>query len=180
MDLKLKGFSKASHDLEKFKQYLHYIIYKTSDISNVGKTVIYKILYFTDFNYYELYEKKLSGETYIKFPLGPAPNDFDLVINELKKEGLVTERLIHDVYYQKKFTSTVKPDTSKFSESELEFIDENIGKYSGFNATQISEYSHRDTPYIVAEDFEELDYELVFYREPELSVREYDVGVDNV
>lgn len=164
----------ADFNREKFKQLLQYVIYKTNSIPNVGKTVLYKILYFTEFNYYEKFEEKLSGETYLKYPYGPAPRDFDEIIHELKTQGLIQEKLTNYGYSQKKFTSIVKPDTSKFTKEQIEFIDEDIDTYSSFNATEISEHSHKDTPYIVAEDFEELDYELVFYRSPELSVRIYD------
>ncbi len=168
----------SDFDIEKFKQFLQYVIHKTSSISNVGKTVLYKILYFTDFNYYELFEEKLSGETYSKYPYGPAPCDFEKVIHELKTEGLIKETSINYGYPQIKITSTIEPDTSKFTKGELEFIDKSIDNYSSFNAKKITEHSHKDTPYIVAEDFEELDYELVFYRGPEHSVRVYD-GVDD-
>jgi hypothetical protein len=72
--------SSESLDIEKFKRVLHYVIHKTSSIDNVGKTVLYKILYFTDFNYYEMFEEKLTGETYLKYPFGPAPRDFDAVL----------------------------------------------------------------------------------------------------
>lgn len=169
----------SDFDIEKFKQFLQYVIHKTSNISNVGKTVLYKILYFTDFNYYELFEEKLSGETYLKHLYGPAPCDFNEVIHELKTEGLIKENLTNYMYPQKKFTSTIEPDTSKFTKKELEFIDKSIDNYSSFNATKISEHSHKDTPYFVAEDFEELDYELVFYRGQEHSVRVYDVEDDS-
>ena len=81
----------SDFNLVKFKQFLHYVIHKTSGISKVGKTVLFKILYFTDFNYYELFEEKLSGETYLKYPYGPAPCNFDNVILELKAEGLIKE-----------------------------------------------------------------------------------------
>ena len=162
-------------DIEKFKQVLHYVIHKTSSIDNVGKTVLYKILYFTDFNYYEMFEEKLTGETYLKYPFGPAPRDFDAVVNELVEEGLIEEKTWFEGAYKKiKYLSTVEPNTLKIVKEELKFIDENIDKYSRFNATQISEHSHKDTPYITAEDFEELDYELVFYRGSELSIRTYD------
>ena len=72
---------------DKFKNLLHYIIHNTGHISNIGKTVLFKILYLTDFNYYELFEEKLSGETYLKYPFGPAPCDFDKVVLELKSDG---------------------------------------------------------------------------------------------
>ena len=42
------------------------------------------------------------------------------------------------------------------------------------SAKEISDYSHGDMPWKVAENDEELDYEFVFYRNPEYVVREYD------
>ena len=169
------GGSSESFDIEKFKQVLQYVILKTSSIDSVGKTVLYKILYFIDFNYYELFEEKLTGETYLKHLYGPAPRDFDDAMNELKDERLIEEKKWTEGKYSRiKYLSIVEPDTSKIAKKELDFIDENIDKYSRFNATQISEHSHKDIPYIAAEDFEELDYELVFYRDTELSVRTYD------
>lgn len=163
-----------NNSTDKFKQVLHYVIHKTSDISNVSKTVLYKILYFTDFNYYELFEEKLTGETYIRFPYGPAPQDFEDITSILEQDNLITE---NEKYYyghtQKKYTSNRVPDTSELSKDELDFIDQSIDKYSRFNATEISDHSHCDTPYIAAKDFEEIDYEMVFYRTSDLSVREY-------
>lgn len=163
-----------NNSTDKFKQVLHYVIHKTSNISNVSKTVLYKILYFTDFNYYELFEEKLTGEAYIKFPYGPAPQDFDEITSILERENLITE---NEKYYyghtQKKYISNRDPDTSKLSNAELDFIDQSIDTYSRFNATEISDHSHRDIPYIAAEDFGEIDYEMVFYRTSDLSVREY-------
>lgn len=171
--------SSESFDIEKFKQVLQHTIFKTSSTDNVGKTVLYKILYFIDFNYYELFEEKLTGETYLKYPYGPAPRDFDNAISELKSERLIKEKKWIDGRYNRiKYLSTGEPKTSKITREELDFIDKNIDKYSRFNATQISEHSHKDIPYITAEDFEEIDYELVFYRDPELSVRIYDDMAD--
>ncbi len=67
----------SGFNIEKFKQVLHYIIHQCGSLENVGKTVLFKILYFTDFDYYELYEEKLTGEPYRKLPLGPAPVHFE-------------------------------------------------------------------------------------------------------
>ena len=41
--------------IEKFKNVLLYILEHCAGKPNVGETVIYKLLYFSDFNYYELY-----------------------------------------------------------------------------------------------------------------------------
>lgn len=174
------SYNTNSLNLNKVKQYLHYIIHKTDQLDNVGKTVLYKILYFTDFNYYELFEKKLSSETYLKYPFGPAPSNFDLIIEELQNKGLIKEyESGYGPYCQVKYRSLVDPETSEITDNELYFIDKSINDYSHLNATKISEHSHHDTPYLAAEDFEELDYEMVFYRTSELSVRNYDDEADN-
>lgn len=53
------------NNIEKFKQVFLYILSKVGARPNVGQTVLYKLLYFIDFDYYELYEKQLMGLSYI-------------------------------------------------------------------------------------------------------------------
>ena len=164
-----------SFDEEKFKQFLHYIIHATSSLENVGRTVLFKILYFIDFNYYELFEEKLTGESYRKRQHGPVPSNFNRVIKELKAEKKLREiKKKYKGYNQQKYISLIEPNISTLNAKELDFINKNISIYSNFNATQISEYSHQDMPYAATKDLGEIiDYELVFYRDPIFSVREY-------
>jgi len=42
------------------------------------------------------------------------------------------------------------------------------------NTNQISEYSHGDLPWIIAEEQEIMDYRYVFYRLEDYSVRKYE------
>ena len=57
--------------INKFKNVLLYILERCAGKPNVGETVLYKLLYFSDFNYYELYEEHLTGAKYRKLPYGP-------------------------------------------------------------------------------------------------------------
>ena len=63
---------------------------------------------------------------------------------------------------------------SLLSARELEVVHETLERLSSMNDTQISAYSHQDTPWKVTEDKGIIDYELVFYRDPVTSVREYE------
>ena len=47
--------------LDKFKEVLLYILNRVGAKENIGETVIYKLLYFIDFNFYEKYEEQLIG-----------------------------------------------------------------------------------------------------------------------
>ena len=159
---------------EKFKNVLHYIINKCGFKRNVGKTVLFKLLYFSDFNFFELYEKSLTNESYRKLPHGPAPVHFDLAISELKSEERInvkTKKVALDrVMY--KYISLKEP-SSDLSSEELSVIDEVIIQLSDMNASQISEYSHGDMPWRATENGKIIDYGFVFYRDPKYVKRVY-------
>ena len=56
----------------------------------------------------------------------------------------------------------------------MRHIDEVLARLGDKNAKELSEYSHEDTPWLVAKENQPLDYEAVFYRTPKTSVRNYD------
>lgn len=162
-------------NIEKFKQVLLYILAKVGSKPNVAKTVLYKLLYFMDFDYYELYEEQFMGLEYIKKRYGPAPVDFDDIISEMKKDGLIVQ--VKSEFFKKeqtKYLPLKSCNLAMFSALELEHMEKILAKHSDKTATEISEFSHRDMPWIAAEDGEPLDYEAVFYRNELTSVRSYD------
>ncbi len=161
-------------NLEKYKQVFHYIIDSVGARKNIGKTALYKILYFCDFNFYELYETPLTGESYRKIKHGPAPCNFGAVVKSLEQEGKIKGgKVSYGGYPQQKFIPIKRPATDLISKAEKELIDGVIQKLSRMNATQISKFSHKDLPWRATTDGEIIDYELVFYRTPEFSVRKY-------
>ena len=161
-------------DLEKFKAMIHYIISKCESNRNLGRVVLYKLLYFSDFDYYEKYEMPISGETYIRKPKGPVPSHFFTAINELINEGKINENSQIVIDYSKYDYSSLKsPNIHLFSKNEIDVIDDTINKLAHLYSDEISKYSHGDIPWRLANDGEALNYEAVFYREPEYSVREY-------
>ena len=170
----MSGVFMNEFNFEKFKQVLHYIISKTDSSThlNVGKKVIYKLLYFNDFNYYELTELKMTGETYYKLEHGPAPSHFDLAINDLKSSGYVIEN--QSDYYghkQTRYQSIRGPVLNLVSVPELQQIDDTLNRYSSMNGSQIEALSHKDIPWISEDMNKPLDYDMVFYRSAEMSVR---------
>jgi len=161
--------------VEKFKEVLLYIFNEVGSKPNVGQSVIYKLLYFIDFDFYEKWEEQLMGATYIKNHYGPTPVEFKKIV-----DGMIENEEIEEVeseyfdYPQTKYLPREEPDLSKFDGREIEMINNVLEKLSDKTATQLSNYSHNDVPWITAEEGEEIEYEAVFYRTPEYSVRSYD------
>lgn len=160
--------------IEKFKQVLLYLLEQCGGKPNVGETVVYKLLYFADFNFYELYEEQLTGATYRKLPFGPVPVEFQEIVQDMKKDGVLT--VVKDEYYgysQTRYIPLRKADLNELKASEKKVLDEVIDQLSDRTATWISDYSHEDIPWKATADKEIIDYELVFYRTPPFSVRDY-------
>lgn len=165
-------------NLEKFKEVLLYILDKIGAKPNVGETVLYKLLYFIDFDFYEKYEEQLIGATYIKNRYGPTPIEFQKIIEKMRKDREVEK--IESEYFQypqTKYIPLRKADLSKLKAHEKEVIDDVLKRLSVMTAAQISEYSHNDVPWLTTDDGEAIEYESVFYRTSYYSVREYEEDI---
>ena len=160
--------------VSKFKNVLLYILERCAGKPNVGETVLYKLLYFSDFNYYELYEEHLTGAKYRKLPYGPVPQKLDTIIGQMMEKGLIQR--IKTEYYDKmqtRYIPLAKADLTELKASEKEVIDKVIEQMSDWSASAISSYSHKDMPWLASKEGEEINYELAFYREAPFSVRNY-------
>lgn len=162
-------------NLKKFKEVLLYILEKVGSKSNVGMTVLYKLLYFIDFDYYEKFEEQLMGATYIKNHFGPTPVEFKKIVELMEEKGeLETVKSKYFQHEQTKYLPRRESDISALSAREIKHIDEVLARLGDKNAKELSDYSHKDIPWLGTEDGKIIKYESVFYRTPETSVRIYD------
>jgi transcriptional regulator with XRE-family HTH domain len=160
--------------VNKFKNVLLYILERCAGKPNVGETVLYKLLYFSDFNYYELYEEQLTGASYRKLPFGPVPQKLDTIINQMIDNGQIQR--VKTEYFglqQTRYLPLEKANLTQLKASEKDVIDRVIEQMSDWSAAAISTYSHKDIPWLASKEGDEIDYELAFYREVPFSVRNY-------
>lgn len=158
----------------KFKNLILYILERCAGKANMGETVLYRLLYFSDFNYYELYEEHLSGASYKKWARGPVPCDINMILHDMEQEGMIQSFCVdYFGYKQNRYMPLVNCDKRVFNGAEIDVIDKVIDQLSDMSASQISQYSHGDMPWKASNDRQVIDYELVFYREFPYSVRNY-------
>ncbi len=154
-----------------------YILEKCGGKPNVGETVLYKLLYFIDFDAYERLGKSITGLSYVKLQFGPVPkaDEYHQVLDEMKtnNELKIFEQLYHQMH-QKRYVALTNTDMSVFKGDELQVIDSVITKLSDMQAKQITEYVHGDIPWIAAEEKKVIPYELVFERTPPYTSHDYD------
>ncbi|MCL6614633.1 MAG: DUF4065 domain-containing protein [Firmicutes bacterium] len=161
-------------NLQKFKEVLLYILAKVGSRPNIGETVLYKLLYFIDFDYYEKYEEQLIGATYQKNRYGPTPIEFLKVVEQMIADHEIEKvKSSYFQYPQTKYLPLRPPDLTILKASEIQLIDEVLNRLGEMNDVQISDYSHNDATCLTTDDGVNIPYEAVFYRTKPYSVREY-------
>lgn len=161
---------------EKLREVLLYVLEKVGAKPNVGETVLYKLLYFIDFDYYEKTGQSITGLTYIRNHYGPTPAvEFKSVVESMESLGeleIVATKFFSNI--QKKYLPTKSANLRDISADEIKHIDETLARLSDKTASELSELSHYDTPWLVAKQGEKIAYRGVFYRTSLTAVTEPD------
>lgn len=153
---------------KKLKNIILYILEKCAGKPNVGETVLYKLLYFIDFDNFEINNKSISGLSYVHLQYGPVPaaGQYLPVIEDMKAHQEL--RIILQDYFGlkiKRYINLVAYDIGTLCPKETKVIDEVIGSLSNMSAAQIEEYSHGDAPWQLTADKEIISYSLVSERQ---------------
>lgn len=156
---KLKQFE---FNAEKFKELIVYIAAKAQDDPAFGAIKLNKILYYADFAAYRQLDAPITGAAYFKLREGPAPRQLLAARDELIDEGrLQIEERRHFTYLQKRLAPSpgCAPDPEFLRPEERELVDRVIEFFWGKSAREVSDYSHREPGWILAEDRAEIPYE---------------------
>ena len=151
-------------------QNLLLYIFASTRTRPVGLTVLHKLLYFIDFDHYEIHEVPFIGGRYTKKPYGPMLDCMDQFLAGMagNSEISCSRKPIFD-YDRTEWVNNIEPDMAVFTKEEVQHIDWELERLSRMSARAISDFSHTDIPWMAANEEEELDYELVFYRDPDHS-----------
>lgn len=159
----------------KFMNVLLYILQHCAGRPNIGDTMLNKLLYFCDFNYYEQYEELLTGSKYRKLTSGPVTPEIDNIIADLiNRKELIRIKSEYQGLPQTRYLPLIKADLTLLSAAEKEIIDNVILVMGDWNINTITKYIQNDMPLVATEDGDYISYNLAFYREVPYSVRVYE------
>lgn len=152
---------------EKYKNVILYLSKNIGNGSVWGKKKMYKLLYYLDFDFFEKYEKPITGDIYHKLQMGPAPSYFDVIALELKKEGRLeiskgkTCAGFNDAVVYK---ALEEPNAGSFTKEEKKMLDRVIKLYGNKSGSQLETLTHKEAPYLAVDEGEEMPLELAHYR----------------
>jgi uncharacterized phage-associated protein len=152
------------------KKYQDAVLYLCQKLGGEirGKKKLAKLLYFADFDFYEKYQKSITGDIYKAYPKGPLPEALNSVLEELSKEKLLSISHIKewgkDYAPTEVFKCSADSDTSTLTLEERQMLDRIVRRYGGLNGEQLAELSHTEAPFTAAEPYQEIAYEFAYYR----------------
>jgi uncharacterized phage-associated protein len=157
------------------KKYQNAVLYLCKKLGGEvrGKKKLAKLLYFADFDYYEKYQKSITGDVYKAYPKGPLPETLNAVLERLAKAKLLDISQVKewgkDYAPTEVFTCVGNPDTSALAPKERQMLDRVINRYGGLNGEQLAELSHTEAPFAATDPYQEIAYEFTYYRGTDFS-----------
>ena len=131
-----------NHDRKKL---IAAIVYFAKNTDNCGKTKLFKLLYFLDFEHFKQTGRSVTGLDYYAWKLGPVPislyDEFDSPEPDLL-EYVKFEPMVYGGYGLINVKPLSEPDMSHFSKREANLIRELAEQYKNVTATNIVEKTH--------------------------------------
>jgi len=131
---------------------LNAIKYFVKNTNNVGRTKLFKLLYFWDFRFFEKHGKSITDLQYFTYPFGPVP---DKLYNEIKEDKLpsyLNDDLVFEDSQEFDEDNEFKPfkvllrdkkiDMAVFTPYEEEALKEVAYIFKDATASEMTEASH--------------------------------------
>lgn len=148
---------------EKFKELVLYIAEKSEDDPWFGATKLNKLLFYADFLAYGHFGKPITGAVYQVLRHGPAPKKLLPIRLQMirdKELEIRRERVLR--FTQQRPIALREASVGVFSADELSIVDDLIRLLGDRTAGEISELSHAEVCWQLADEGEEIPYTAVF------------------
>lgn len=153
----------APFNEKKFKELIVYIARRLGPEAALGRVKLAKLLMQSDFGAYARFRKPITGATYEKWEHGHLPRELLLAERDLEAQGAIAAEDVE--YYGKRLhriAAKRDPDLSDFTEDELAVIEVAIRQFGHESATHLSDLSHRELGWRLADWKEPIPYHTVY------------------
>ncbi len=147
----------------KKEKYINALLYFISQCGNekLGITKLNKLFYYLDFISFRDRKETVTGETYLRLPMGPFASHLqDKVIEEAKHKKLITQDEEESVKFGKRnrFQSLGAVDFSVFDDYEKKLLEYICKEFKDWSTEQMIAQTHSEAPWVFSEVNKPLDY----------------------
>ena len=147
----------------KKEKYINSLLYFISQCNNekLGITKLNKLFYYLDFISYRDRGDSITGEKYIRLPMGPyASKLVDKIIPIAEEENLITQTKDKSSKFGKRsrYEALVDFDLSVFDDYEKELLSYICETFKNWTTDQMIAQTHVEAPWVFSEPSKALDY----------------------
>lgn len=155
---------------KKFDELLLHIAELSADDETFGKTKLNKILYYADFLAYGTSGESITGATYQRRPFGPVPKEIAGARQRLQSQQRVQlEQFSYFGRQQERMTPLQGADLTVFTRDELALVTRVVKMLRDLNGSEVSDLSHQELGWRLADDGETIPYDTVFLNPVQLT-----------
>jgi uncharacterized phage-associated protein len=124
-------------------------------VKPLGKTKLFKLLYFTDVTHMRTVGEPITGAEYLKYPYGPVPMQGNFALKELQKHRLIRQGRVQitKTRFRREIIALQMPDMTIFTIQEMRTIHSVLQQYGEDTAAVLSWKSHQEYAWLFAEDW---------------------------
>ena len=147
----------------KTEKYLNALVYFVAKCGNekLGVTKLNKLFYYLDFISFRDRQMSVTGETYIRLPMGPfASNLQKHIIKSAEKEKLIQQKADDSTKFGKRnrYKALSTPDLSVFDDYELKLLNYLCATFKNWDTSQMIAQTHSEAPWVFSKANQALDY----------------------
>lgn len=132
----------------------------TDKVDNLFKMKLLKFLFYADFLSFKRSTISISGLQYKRLPMGPVPDDYDLLLDLVVKTGEIDKEIVSMGYPNpgEKFTASGEVDFSVFNKDEIRVLEDICELLSRYNSQKISDLSHEEDAWLKTDHVDIISY----------------------
>ncbi|HEX8946947.1 MAG TPA: type II toxin-antitoxin system antitoxin SocA domain-containing protein [Candidatus Paceibacterota bacterium] len=148
---------------EKYKQMIHAFLRLNKHLT---KTKLAKLLYLADFSWYYTHLKSMSGMPYRKIQYGPVADAYFGLIDQMADNGEISIDLKDEAMLISETRTGARTELYQVNAKERELIEKIDAKWKNKKTTDIVGFTHKQLPYLFAEENGIVSYEIFTQEDP--------------
>lgn len=155
-------------EMPNYEKYRQMILLYLRINKFITKTKLAKLLYFADFAWYYSHLKSMSGMEYRKIQYGPVADTYFRLIDELSDAGELNIKFTDEGAMHISETKAGKKHAlDQISQEESDLMQKINLKWKGRRTAEIVSFTHKQMPYMFADDNEIVSYEVFGQENPD-------------
>ncbi len=135
---------------------------------NLGETKLVKLLYYADCEAYRQLGEPITGMTYLHYPYGPYPDNWQGIRSDLERDGAIAVEYQQSgmPHTRRRWVNLRNAKVGVLTPQETAILQKQVRRFERFNGNDIVKYSHQELGWSLTKEHEPIPYALAGFSDP--------------